>query len=817
MLKKMIRFGALLVAALYLATASFAANPSATLMTNPLYVEFDNNGNPLAGGMLYTYYAGTNVPLATFTDATLLYPNPNPVILDQYGKAQVWFSNNAYKVNLTDALGVQQPDYPVDNLRINTVSGTSLAALPGAGLVGYSYSQSYPSNTVGTALQAFSSATTGAGASLVGYLAPYTGSVARTVSGKESDTVCAIDFGADPTGVKDSSAAFVAASLTLKRIYIPAGTYKCNAKFTVNIVAYGDGPLQTIIKPNLLTSAAFTLANISSNQTVWTISNVISDMTFEDPGTQTGIGIACVAIAPSASYIVGDESVSVGTLRNVNFINLNKGIALPYGNIGGWFHDCSWIGCYYGIYNLDNKYSSTVQMPVSCKYFYGGNFSNNICAIYLDNATSGAGGYEFYGTVIENNFIAMRFNNLGVMSHPIIFNGVWFEQNGSASYTGTNLIDVWTGTSVVATATSPLQFICSGQNLSINFKDSSTVGDIGLTATNSLVVVDGCDVDGATISVSDSGSQVRIKNSNHLGTIISNNGVTWDDPPFDIWQNVLGQGSPASTQFSWISPKRSVTVGADGTNLMSLDMAWLTHTTAGIVGTSAIVGDGVLWGSCNQMTVPFTGSGQLSRIPDTSIHTGTTTGNTYMVVMADVKVNSGTIPTFLIQNENSGIQLMNISVPTLGVWYTIATLATIPPAGIPNTGSGVQYLDVQSKASGTVVYSISGFQAVQFITKEAALNFLRKKVYVLTQAAFPTVASSATIYPAGPIFYVSGTSAIATIAPPFASFIGSITIIPLGAFTTNYSGNMALSSTAVAGRSLIMTYDPNVSKWYPSY
>jgi hypothetical protein len=605
--------------------------------------------------------------------------------------------------------------------------------------------------------------------------------------------------------------------LTGKVIYVPKGTYVCNAVFTVNVNICGDGPLNTFIEPKLLTSAAFTLANISSNQTVWTLSQSISNLTFKDPGTQTGIGIACVTISPSSSYVVGDESVSAGIFNNVNFVNLKKGIVLPYGNIGAWFYNCSWLNNYYGIYNLDNKYSSTVQMPVSCKYFYGGNFSNNICALYLDSATSGAGGIEFYGTVIENNFIGIRFNNLGVMSHPIVFDGVWFEQNGSSSYTGTNLIDVWTGTSVVATSTSPNQFIFSGQNLVINFKNTSTIGDINMSATNSLVTIDGCDVDGNGIIVSDSSSQVKIKNSVHLGNIIYGNNITWDDPPFDIWQNILGGGNPASTQFSWISPKRSITNGADGTRVLSLDMAWINHATAGIVGTSAITSDGVLYGSCNKITVPFTAVGQLSRIPDTSITTGTTTGYTYMVVQVDVKVNSGTIPTFYVWNENTGYALLEASVPTIGVWYTLSSLVTIPATGIPNTASGLQYFDVYSNGTGTVVYSISGFQASQFITKETALNFLKHNVYVDIPAISPAVASATNIVPSGKKFHITGTTSIAYIAPPYPTFSDTITVIPDGLWGMGTGNNIVSGSTAIVGKALNLTYDPATSKWYPSY
>lgn len=87
-------------------------------MANTLYVPvfraFDDNGDPLAGGLVYTYEAGTNTPKATYTDATMTTPNSNPVVLDANGSAQIWTSGY-YKINLTDANGVQQDDWPVDN------------------------------------------------------------------------------------------------------------------------------------------------------------------------------------------------------------------------------------------------------------------------------------------------------------------------------------------------------------------------------------------------------------------------------------------------------------------------------------------------------------------------------------------------------------------------------------------------------------------------------------------------------------------------------------------------------------------------------
>jgi hypothetical protein len=69
---------------------------------------FDNNGLPLAGGFLYTYAAGTSTPLETFTDETGLTPNPNPVLLDANGYANVWLNTGSYKFVLEDANNVVQ-------------------------------------------------------------------------------------------------------------------------------------------------------------------------------------------------------------------------------------------------------------------------------------------------------------------------------------------------------------------------------------------------------------------------------------------------------------------------------------------------------------------------------------------------------------------------------------------------------------------------------------------------------------------------------------------------------------------------------------
>ena len=63
---------------------------------------FDSNGDPLVGGKLYTYAAGTTTPKVTYKDRDASQANTNPIILDARGECDVWISG-VYKFVLKDA------------------------------------------------------------------------------------------------------------------------------------------------------------------------------------------------------------------------------------------------------------------------------------------------------------------------------------------------------------------------------------------------------------------------------------------------------------------------------------------------------------------------------------------------------------------------------------------------------------------------------------------------------------------------------------------------------------------------------------------
>ena len=78
----------------------------------------DNNGTPMAGCYLWTYQAGTDTQIATYTDSTGSSFNTNPIILDAGGRANVWLdSNTAYKFVLLNFDGSVL--YTVDNINSN--------------------------------------------------------------------------------------------------------------------------------------------------------------------------------------------------------------------------------------------------------------------------------------------------------------------------------------------------------------------------------------------------------------------------------------------------------------------------------------------------------------------------------------------------------------------------------------------------------------------------------------------------------------------------------------------------------------------------
>lgn len=93
---------------------------------------FDNSGNVLTGGKLYTYAAGTSTPLPSYTSSSGATPHANPIILDAAGRVpggEIWISNGiAYKFILQDANNVLLGTY--DNIVVSFADAFDIPYTP---------------------------------------------------------------------------------------------------------------------------------------------------------------------------------------------------------------------------------------------------------------------------------------------------------------------------------------------------------------------------------------------------------------------------------------------------------------------------------------------------------------------------------------------------------------------------------------------------------------------------------------------------------------------------------------------------------------
>ena len=101
---------------------------------------FDDNGNPLSGGKVYTYAGGTTTPLATYTTSAGTVANANPIILDAAGRTpdEIWLNvGTLYKfivktsvdvlVGTYDGIPAINDPYSINAL-LGSVTGTNTIA-----------------------------------------------------------------------------------------------------------------------------------------------------------------------------------------------------------------------------------------------------------------------------------------------------------------------------------------------------------------------------------------------------------------------------------------------------------------------------------------------------------------------------------------------------------------------------------------------------------------------------------------------------------------------------------------------------------------
>lgn len=268
---------------------------TAVLMEPPFLTFFDADGNPLDGGLVYSYQAGTDTPKATFTDSTGTVALPNPVVLDSAGRATIWISGS-YKFVVKDSLG------NVIRTTDNVTSFTTLAAAANA------YFQSFSGNGSQTAFTISQNLGTDENAIMVFVSTP---AFSQRFSGTGAQTVFTLgqNVGTDPNGL------YIEISGTYM---IPTTDYTVNGTALTFVSAPASATNNIIVtRPStapfsILNPNQYTLNGTTLTFTVAPPSGTANIMVFA-PSTLVGAASASAAAAQASEAAAAASATSAAS------------------------------------------------------------------------------------------------------------------------------------------------------------------------------------------------------------------------------------------------------------------------------------------------------------------------------------------------------------------------------------------------------------------------------------------------------------------------------------------------------------------------
>lgn len=267
------------------------------------------------------------------------------------------------------------------NGNYDLVKGTQVYIAQGtnaAGLV-YVLTTANPITIGATALSWSPSLTNG----LPGFTQAGVGAVQRTLQSKARDIVSVLDFGADSTGVADSTAAFNNANATGKGVFAPKGTY------SVSDIAVVDGMnVFGECDPRVNAGSASTILQVRTNGTAAFRNSVAS------AGFISGIRIADMRIEAAAGITTARayrQTNKDAYLAYSGFerIETSKNLQIGY---DGFFIFMRWVDCrdgYVGTAPGGQQHWAIDSNPVSTGQTFQTNH-NQVVRCQFFNSTAGA-------------------------------------------------------------------------------------------------------------------------------------------------------------------------------------------------------------------------------------------------------------------------------------------------------------------------------------------------------------------------------------------------------------------------------------------
>ncbi len=321
---------------------------------------FNSGGVPLYGGKIYSYEAGTTTPKATYTEANGLTAHPNPIILDSAGRVpggEIWLTSaQAYlfilKTSSEELIGTYDNLYgiaagaenAVTEVQIATAGQTSfvltsMTYTPGVFTLGVyidsvnqvvnnSYVETSATTVtfvsglhVGAVVKFININSAATSSNLVTYLPGGASATTTSVQAKLREGISVLDFGADPTGVADSTSAFTAARAVTNRYFIPSGIYKLDASPDPFLDCYTSGGGVTLVVggvsyacsnafagPLRYQAASATKTNIVHSKS----GNIVYFVQDGSPGTATTFNWT-VKVVSDSHYLMAQPSTNGGS------------------------------------------------------------------------------------------------------------------------------------------------------------------------------------------------------------------------------------------------------------------------------------------------------------------------------------------------------------------------------------------------------------------------------------------------------------------------------------------------------------------------